>query len=182
MAIAPWIAPAVLAEYVHNAGIRVRRHVRGHTRHTGGAQSIIRSCIDDCWNGRTFTASPGHFDMFWTRDLSFSVPSLVRLGYGDRVHASLAHALDIWTRRRSHITTTIHYFDRPGDVYEYGVDSPPLSVAPLRPAGPADRVDQHRDWLETEVAHFYRGVVTHPPASCEPTESSAPTATRSSTD
>ncbi len=113
MAIAPWIAPPVLAEYMHNAGIRLRRQFRGHTRHAGDAVSIVEACIEACWNGRTFTASPGHFDMFWTRDLSFSTPALVRQGYGERAHASLAHALDIWTRRRTHITTTIHYFDRP---------------------------------------------------------------------
>ena len=87
MALAPWIAPAVLATYVHNIGVRLRREFRGHTRHPGDAAAIVRACIEACWNGRTFTASPGHFDMFWTRDLSFSVPSLVRLGHGVRVHA-----------------------------------------------------------------------------------------------
>ncbi len=159
MAIAPWIAPAVLAEYVHNAGIRLRRQLRGHTRHPGSAASIVRACIEACWNGRTFTASPGHFDMFWTRDFSFSVPSLVRLGHGPRVHDSLAYALDVWTRRRHHITTTIHYFDRPGDVYEYGVDSLPLLLAALRAAGSIDLVERHRPWLEAEIAHYYEMVV-----------------------
>ena len=102
---------------------------------------LRRSCVPASMRagtGRTFTASPGHFDMFWTRDLSFSVPSLIRLGHGERVHRSLAHALDVWARRRSHITTTIHYFDRPGDVFEYGVDSLPLFLAALR-AADADR-------------------------------------------
>ena len=117
MAIAPWFAPPVLAEYVHNAGVRLRRQFRGHTRHEGDAPAIIGACIERCWNGRTFTASPGHFDMFWTRDLSFSAPSLVRVDEGARVTTSLAYALQVWTRRRSHITTTIHYFDRPGDVF-----------------------------------------------------------------
>jgi hypothetical protein len=159
MAIAPWIAPAVLAEYVHNAGIRIRRHVLGHTRHHGSADRIIRSCIDACWNSRTFTASPGHFDMFWTRDLSFSVPSLIRLGEGERVHASLAYALDVWTRRRKHITTTIHYFDQPGDVYDYGVDSLPLLMAALRSADAIELVERHAEWLEAEIGHFYRMVV-----------------------
>lgn len=159
MAIAPWIAPAVLAVYVHNVGIRLRRQFRGHTRHPGEAAAIIRACIEACWNGRTFTASPGHFDMFWTRDLSFSVPSLIRLGHGDRVHASLANALDVWTRRRSHITTTIHYFDRPGDVFEYGVDSLPLFLAALRAADATDLVERHRPWLEAEIGHFYAQVV-----------------------
>ena len=159
MAIAPWIAPAVLAEYVHNAGIRLRRQIRGHTRHPGEAAAIVRACIEACWNGRTFTASPGHFDMFWTRDLSFSVPSLVRLGHGQRVRDSLAYALDVWTKRRSHITTTIHYFDRPGDVYEYGVDSLPLFMAALRSADALDLVERHRVWLEAEIGHFYEMVV-----------------------
>ena len=159
MALAPWIAPAVLAEYVHNAGIRVRRQLRGHTRHPGKAAPIIRACIEACWNGRTFTASPGHFDMFWTRDLSFSAPSLVRLGHGRRVRDSMAYALDVWTRRRSHITTTIHYFDRPGDVYEYGVDSLPLFLAALRAADATDLVDRYRAWIQGEIDHFYEMVL-----------------------
>ena len=159
MAIAPWIAPAVLAEYAHNAGVRLRRQFRGHTRPEGDASSIIGACIEACWNGRTFTASPGHFDMFWTRDLAFSAPALVRLGHGARVRASLAYALDVWTKRSSHITTTIHYFDRPGDVYEYGVDSLPLFMAALRAVDADDLVEQHRTWLEAEVAHFHARVV-----------------------
>ena len=159
MALAPWIAPAVLAVYVHNVGIRLRRQFRGHTRHPGDARSIVRACIEACWNGRTFTASPGHFDMFWTRDLSFSTPSLVRLGHRERVHTSLAYALDVWTSRRSHITTTIHYFDRPGDVFEYGVDSLPLFLAALRSTGAEDLVERHRSWLQAEVDRFYQLVV-----------------------
>lgn len=159
MALAPWIAPAVLAEYVHNFGIRLHRHLRGHTRHPGNAASIVRACIEACWNGRTFTASPGHFDMFWTRDLSFSVPSLVRLGHTQRLKDSLGYALDVWTKRRSHITTTIHYFDRPGDVFEYGVDSLPLFMAALRAAGAVDLVERHSAWVQAEIAHFYEKVV-----------------------
>lgn len=159
MALAPWIAPALLAVYVHNVGIRFRRQFRGHTRHVGEAASIMRACIERCWNGRTFTASPGHFDMFWTRDLSFSTPSLVRLGHAGRVRASLGYALDVWTRRRSHITTTIHYFDRPGDVFEYGVDSLPLLLAALRSAGADDLVERHRTYLQGEIEHFSRLVV-----------------------
>jgi hypothetical protein len=159
LAITPWITPPVLAEYVHNAAIRIRRQLLGHRRHEGDAAAIVRACIDACWNGRTFTASPGHFDMFWTRDLSFSVPSLVRLGHRDRVLTSMAYALDIWTRRKSHITTTIHYFDRPGDAYEYGVDSLPLFMAALRAAGADDLVERYRDWLRAEVDDFVARVV-----------------------
>ena len=104
-----------MALYLHTLRVRVRRHRRGHTRHPGDAAAVIRACIEACWNGRTFTASPGHFDMFWTRDLGFSTPSLVRLGEGERVRMSLACALGVWTRRRSHVTTTINYGDHPAD-------------------------------------------------------------------
>ena len=145
--------------YLHTLVVRVRRKARGHTRHRGDAAAIVRACIDACWNGTTFTASPGHFDMFWTRDLCFSAPSLIRLGEGERVHASLAYALDVWTRRRSHITTTINYFDRPADVFEYGVDSLPLFLAALRAADATDLVQQYHGWLAAEIAHFDRRVV-----------------------
>jgi hypothetical protein len=145
--------------YLHTLRVRARRHARGHTRHPGDAAAIIRACIEACWNGRTFTASPGHFDMFWTRDLCFSTPALVRLGEGDRVRASLAYALDAWTRRGTHVTTTINYGDRPADVFEYGVDSLPLLLAALRSAGAADLVERHRDWLAAEVAWFDERVV-----------------------
>ena len=159
MGTAAWFAPSMVPVYVHTLLVRARRHTRGHSRHPGDAAAIIRACIEACWNGRTFTASPGHFDMFWTRDLGFSTPALIRLGERDRVHASLAYALDVWTRRRSHVTTTINYGDRPADVFEYGVDSLPLLLAALRAADATDLVERHRDWLATEVAWFAERVV-----------------------
>ena len=80
MALTAWLAPSMVPVYLHTLRVRVRRHRHGHTRHPGDAAAVIRACIEACWNGRTFTASPGHFDMFWTRDLGFSTPSLVRSG------------------------------------------------------------------------------------------------------
>src|SRR4029453_9535353 len=159
MALTAWLAPSMLPVYLNTLRVRVRRHRRGHTRPPGGAAAVIRACIEACWNGRTFTASPGHFDMFWTRDLGFSAPALVRLGERERVRTSLAYALGVWARRRSHVTTTINYGDRPGDVFAYGVDSLPLLLAALRAAGADDLVERHRDWLAAEIARFApRGV------------------------
>jgi hypothetical protein len=159
MGIAAWFAPSMVPVYLHTLVVRARRHRRGHTRHPGDAAAIIRACVEACWNGRTFTASPGHFDMFWTRDLGFSTPALVRIGERDRVHASLAYALDAWTKRGSHVTTTINYGDRPADVFEYGVDSLPLLLAALRAADAVDLVERFRDWLAAEVAWFAERVV-----------------------
>ena len=159
MALAPWFAPSMVPVYAHTLAVRVRRHVRGHTRHPGDAGAIIRACIEACWNGGTFTASPGHFDMFWTRDLGFSTPALVRLGEGERVHASLGYALRVWERRRSHVTTTINYGDRPADVFAYGVDSLPLLLAALRTVGATDLIERHRAWLTAEIAAYAARVV-----------------------
>jgi hypothetical protein len=159
MGIAAWLASSMIPVYLHTLVVRARRHARGHTRYPGDASAIVRACIGACWNGRTFTASPGHFDMFWTRDLGFSTPALVRIGERDRVRASLAYALGVWTRRRTHVTTTINYGDRPADVFEYGVDSLPLLLAALRAADADDLVDRHRAWLADEVAWFAERVV-----------------------
>jgi hypothetical protein len=159
VAIAPWFAPSMVPVYLNTLRVRVHRQRHGHTRHPGDARAIVGACIGACWNGRTFTASPGHFDMFWTRDLGFSTPALVRLGEGERVRASLAYALDVWTGRGSHVTTTINYGDRPADVFDYGVDSLPLLLAALRAVDGADLVGRHRTWLEGEIAWFCSRVV-----------------------
>jgi hypothetical protein len=159
MALSPWFAPSMVPVYLNTLRVRVRRQRHGHTRHPGEARAIVRACIDACWNGRTFTASPGHFDMFWTRDLGFSTPALVRLGEGERARASLAYALSVWERRRSHVTTTINYGDRPADVFAYGADSLPLLLAALRAVDGSDLVERHRDWLEREIGWFCSRVV-----------------------
>ena len=155
MAIAPWIGPGALASYVHTLGIRVRRQLRGHTRHPGDAAAIVRACIEACWNGRTFTASPVTSTCSGRRPVVLA-PSR-RLGHAARIRDSLAYALEVWTSGA--ITTTIHYFDRPGDVFEYGVDSLPLLLAAMRSVDAADLAERHHSWFEAEIAHFHERVV-----------------------
>ena len=161
MSVALWLHPANLADCTKGIGIRVRRAVRGHTRRSGTAAEIVEAGIDATWNGRSFTASPGHFNTFWVRDMCFSAPALARLGgrHADRLNASLAWALRSWEERGSHITTTFHAFGHPADVYDYGVDSLPLFVGALRAANATQLVDRHRRWLEQEIAHFVDRVV-----------------------
>jgi hypothetical protein len=161
MSVRLWLHPAILYEYARNARIRARRARRGHTRMPGDAAAIVRAGIERCWNGRTFTASPGHFNVFWTRDLCFSATSLVALGEGARVATSLRWAIGVWERRGSHVTTTIHPGSWPADVYDYGLDSLPLLLAALRALGPAgdEIVLEHHAWLAAEVDHFAATVV-----------------------
>jgi hypothetical protein len=164
MGLRAMLDPAILPAYGSSAWRITRRAVRGHRRHRGGAAAIARACVEASWAGDHFTASGGHFRQFWTRDLGFSTEPLIRTGFGDRVLASLAWALDAWSRA-GRVTTTIFPGRRPRDVYTLGVDSLPLLFHALR----ALRVDQqaaidelvarHRPLLEAEVARYAREVL-----------------------
>jgi hypothetical protein len=68
-------------------------------------------------------------------------------------------AIGIWRRRRSHITTTIHFFDQPVDVFDYGVDCLPLLIAAMRRIGAEDLLEEHRPWLERQVRVYMDEVV-----------------------
>ncbi len=153
--------PLIAAAYGVNLGVRIRRGMFGRKRHPGSAREIVRACIDDCWDGTHYRASPGYFRQFWTRDLSFSAPALVRISpaHRDRVIASFDWALHTWERRNSHVTTTIHFFDQPADVFDYGVDCLPLLVAALRRIGAEQVLTEHRPWLEKQVVRFMDEVV-----------------------
>jgi hypothetical protein len=153
--------PLVAAAYAVNLGVRTRRAVIGQKRHRGNARQIVAACIDDCWDGTHYRASPGYFRQFWTRDLCFSAPSLGRLSsaHRSRTLRSLAWAIRTWRKRRSHITTTIHFFDQPVDVFDYGVDCLPLLLGALHRLEAHRLLERHRDWLQAEVVHFVDEVV-----------------------
>jgi len=153
--------PGIALAYAMNLIVRVRRAVVGPRRYPGDARQIIRASIKRCWNGRCLTASGGHFHQFWTRDLCFSSVALARLSesHGAAVVRSIEWAIRTWRRRDSHITTTIHYFDQPVDIFDYGVDCLPLLLAALRRLDGAAVLEAHRDWLMGEVAHYVDQVV-----------------------
>jgi hypothetical protein len=156
------VHPVVVGMGLRVAGVRARRALRGHRRYRGGAEDILRAGLEDCWTGEFLTASPGTYRHFWTRDLGFAAPALMRLGdpWPERLVASLAWALDAWRRRGSHVTTTINPLARwPVDVFDYGVDSLPWLVASLRAAGADGLARDHADWLAAEVEHYVDEVV-----------------------
>jgi hypothetical protein len=170
---------------LHVASVRVQRAIRGHTRHTGSAEEILRAGLEECWSGRYLTASPGTYKQFWTRDTGFAAPSLVRLGgpWPERLLSTLEWAFGVWTtldraaqvwngRRapRAHVTTTISPVVRwPVDIFDYGVDSLPLLLHAVHalassgdePAAVRARglAHEHAGWIAAEVEHFVDRVV-----------------------
>ena len=153
MGLRVMLQPAILPAYATSAARIVRRRVRGHRRFPGNARAICGAIVDACWTGEYLAASGGHFRQFWTRDLGFSAPSLVRLGHRERLRASLDWALDAWSAR-GHVTTTIFPGRRPADVYTFGIDSLPFLLRSLEAAGADELVGRHGRWLAAEVVRY----------------------------
>ena len=147
------LAPAILPAYASTELRILRRRLLGTRRHPGEAISICRAIVEACWTGDYFAASGGHFCQFWTRDFGFSAPSLIRLGHGPRVEASLAWALDAWARQ-GRVTTTIFAGRRPADVYTFGIDSLPFLLLSLESGGYEALVRRHAGWLGPEIVRY----------------------------
>jgi len=158
MTVRAMLDPAILPAYATSAVRITRRALRGHRHHAGDARAIAMACVESAWAGDHFVASGGHFRQFWTRDLGFSAEPLVRLGFEDQVHRSLAWALDAWAPA-GRVTTTIFPGRRPRDVYTLGVDSLPLLLHALRACGGDDLLARHRVWLEPEARRYARLVL-----------------------
>jgi hypothetical protein len=158
MTLRAMLDPAILPAYASSAARIVQRAVRGHRRHPGDARAIARACVEASWDRDHFDASGGHFRQFWTRDTGFSAEPLVRTGFGERLRASLAWALDAWAPA-GRVTTTIFPGRRPRDVYTLGVDSLPLLLHALRACGADDLVARHAGWLESEARRYAREVL-----------------------
>ncbi len=142
-----------------NVGARsIKRRLFGWKRYAGDAPAICRAVVEDCWTGKFFAGSAGHFKQFWTRDLAMCTPSLVRLGHGERVAKSWAWGLERFARA-GRITTTIFAGRFARDVYAYGVDSLPLLLWGLRAAGAERLAVEHPALLEREIARFVDIVV-----------------------
>lgn len=86
-------------------------------RFKGDARDISQQVLDNLWAGDFYRTSLGHFNFFWMRDFGTVAESLMRLGYGDRVHHTLQWALKHY-KRAGKITLCIdksgHTFNAPG--------------------------------------------------------------------
>ena len=91
----------------------------------GDAKKICEQIVDELWDGDFFRTSLGHFNFFWMRDFGTVCESLVKLGYTEHVHHTLAWALFHY-QRAGDITTCI---DHAGNAFNAparkGVDSLP---------------------------------------------------------
>ena len=125
----------------------------GVKRYSGVAVSICESIVKDCWNGRYFQTSVGHFTDFYMRDFGWCAESLIKLGNRDKVRTSLAYALGIY-ERHGRITTAISPEGIPFDFPSISPDSLAFLVRSLRLSGTHDHISRHRAFLNKEIQRY----------------------------
>ncbi len=136
----------------------IRRKIQGHKRYHGSDSEICQQIIRDCWNGRYFQTSAGHFNEFYSRDFGWCAESLVKLGYGKQVQASLEYALRAFEKTRR-VTTTITPKGMPFDFPTFAVDSLPWIIHGLATVKNQSLVERHRAFLELQIRIWARTVL-----------------------
>ena len=141
-------------------GRAARVRLRGFHQYEGSAKQICSRIVDECWNGRYFQTSTGHFSEFWTRDFGWCVDALLALGYRKEVLQTLAYALERFSAANK-VTTTITPDGRLVDFARFAPDSLPFLIHSLRAARAKKLVDEHHDFLVQE-AQRYKNIVLVP--------------------
>ncbi len=152
------LKPIYLSEgnRIFKRSLYVRKY--GFKQYKGNAKEICKQIVKDCWNGKYFQTSKGHFSQFWTRDFGFCTESLMKLGYKKEVRKTLKYALDIFSKHNK-ITTTITPNEVPYDLPYYAPDSLAYLIRSLRISNSIDLIKKHKDFLNKEINKFFNIVI-----------------------
>jgi len=134
---------------------------KGFTKYKGDATGICEQIIRRCWNGSYFQTSTGHFCQFYSRDFSWCVEALLKLGYREEVAKTLEYALSRFSAYKK-VCVGITPSGRPFDFPYYAVDSLPSIIRSLRIAKLYDLVERYYPFIEQELTKFFRLVVDQP--------------------
>lgn len=130
------------------------RKIRGHKKYRGNAEQICRQTVTDCWNGKFFQTSSGHFSQFYARDFGLCADALLKLGYADEIKKTLAYALGKYEkhgRMAVALTPKGQPFDFPG----YAIDTLPFLIHSLKVAKASGLVSRHRQLIEREIGRLF---------------------------
>ncbi|MBR9691351.1 hypothetical protein GOV06_01060 [Candidatus Woesearchaeota archaeon] len=130
---------------------------QGVKKYKGNADAICKQIVKDCWNGRYFQVSSGHFCQFYMRDFGWCIDSLLKLGYKKEVHKTLAYALSVYSKKE--LKTTITPNGKTVDVFAYAPDTLAYLIRSLRVSEAHDLVLKHRDFLIKEIDKFHKLVI-----------------------
>lgn len=144
----------ILAEGARIFSRSLGRKINGWKRHSGDARAICKSIVSDCWNGRHFQASSGHFRQFYARDFGWCVDALMSEGYAEECKQTLSYALDRYSKTGG-ITVAITPSGRPFDFPEvYSPDSVAFFFKSLLAAGDKEMLIARADFLQKEIDRF----------------------------
>lgn len=131
----------------------LRVKLLGSKKYKGNAKQICRKIVKECFNGKYFQVSRGHFCEFYTRDFGWCVDSLLELGYKKEVMQTLQYALSIFSKHNK-IAATISPSGIPFDFPRYSVDSLPYLMRSLAVSNNINLAKKHKDFLNKEIKRF----------------------------
>jgi len=123
---------------------------KGYRRYPGNAEEICNQIVKECWNGRFFQASTGHFNQFYTRDFGICIEGLLKSGYKEEIKMTLKYALDIF-KKHNKITTTITPKGKAIDVFSYTPESIAMVIRCLRVLDDKELIVKYDDLINKEV-------------------------------
>ncbi len=126
---------------------------KGLNRYPGSPEQILRLIVTDCWNGKYFMTSAGHFCEFWMRDFAWCIEPLIRMGYKKECDQTIRYALNIYSKKKA-ITTTISPRGIPSDFPYYSPDSLAYMIRCLRILNDKSLVTHYKDFLNKEIKKF----------------------------
>ena len=118
----------------------------------GSAEEICREILDKLWNGDFYRVGLGHFNFFWARDFGTVTTSLIALGYGERVRATLSWAIEHYIRA-GRISLCITPLGIGFDLPFPAIDALPWFVRSLR-AADMPLSEEIRTFIETELYSY----------------------------
>ncbi len=126
----------------------------GFNQINGDAESICREIVKNCWNGRYFLTSTGHFRQFWIRDFAICVEALIYLGYKEEVSKTLDYVLNIFDANNI-LTTCLTPKGQPLHVFNYSPDSLPLLLMSIRLSESYDLLARYENFIRKQTEVYY---------------------------
>jgi hypothetical protein len=135
---------------------RLRVAIRGIKKYRGNAEEICRQCLEHSFNKKRNyqMVSAGHFREFYIRDFGWICESMMKLGYEEKVKATLEYALYHY-QKNGKLTTTINPRGICFDFTTYSPDSLAYLLRSLALLGDKSLVEKYKDFLEKEAERYY---------------------------
>ena len=125
----------------------------GYTQYPGSAEQICKAVVDNCWNGRFFQTSAGHYNEFYSRDLGWCTDALVQLGYTKQLKKTLVYALEKF--KKSGITVAITPQGKPFNFPNYySIDSVAYFFRSVNKINPS-LFEHHHDFFQQQLNKLF---------------------------